>query len=40
MNRFVQLGADIAKLWARYVTSYLSGIRNTLVLALVATLIG
>ena len=40
MNRFVQLGADIAKLWARYGTSYLSGIRNTLVLALVATLIG
>ena len=40
MNRFVQLGTDIAKLWARYGTSYLSGIRNTLVLALVATLIG
>lgn len=40
MDRLVQLGSDIAKLWARYGSSYLSGIRNTLVLALVATLIG
>ena len=40
MNQIVQLGADIAKLWGRYASSYLSGIRNTLVLALVATVIG
>ena len=40
MNQIAQLGADIAKLWGRYASSYLSGVRNTLVLALVATLIG
>ena len=41
MEKFAQLGADIAKLWSKYGTShYLPGIRNTLILALVATLIG
>ena len=40
MNQITQLGSDIAKLWARYGSSYLSGVRNTLVLALVATIIG
>lgn len=40
MNRFVQLGTDIAKLWARYGASYLNGVRNTLALALAATVIG
>ena len=40
MNQVAQLGVDIAKLWGRYGTSYLSGVRNTLVLALVATVIG
>ena len=41
MDKFVQLFADIAKLWAKYgVSHYLPGIRNTLVLALVATAIG
>jgi len=40
MEKFVQLAADIAKLWSKYGASYLSGIQNTLVLALVATLIG
>lgn len=39
-SRFIQLLADIAKLWEKYGGSYLSGIRNTLVLALVATAIG
>ena len=40
MEKFAQLGADIAKLWSKYGTShYLPGIRNTLILALVATLI-
>ena len=40
MNKFAQLGADIARLWLKYGGAYLSGARNTLVLALVGTLIG
>ena len=40
MNKFAQLGADIAKLWTKYGASYLSGIENTLILALVGTVIG
>ena len=40
MNKFAQLGADIAKLWSKYSTAYLNGIENTLILALVGTLIG
>lgn len=40
MERLAQLGGDIAKLWGRYGGSYLSGMKNTLVLALVATVIG
>ena len=35
-----QLFSDIAGLWAKYRTVYLSGIANTLILATVATLIG
>ena len=40
MNKFAQLGADIARLWARYGAAYVSGMRNTLLLALIGTLIG
>ena len=40
MNKFAQLAADIAKLWAKYGAAYLSGIENTLILALVGTVIG
>ena len=40
MDRFAQLGADIAKLWGKYGESYMKGIGNTLVLALVGTLLG
>lgn len=40
MNIFAQLGSDIVKLWARYGSAYISGIENTLVLALIATVIG
>ena len=40
MNRFVQLGADIATLWSRYRISYFRGMGNTLLLALTATVIG
>ncbi|MGO5050835.1 amino acid ABC transporter permease [Dysosmobacter sp. Sow4_B12] len=40
MDKFVQLAADIGKLWTKYGGSYVTGIRNTLALALVATVIG
>ena len=40
MEKLTQLCADIAKLWTKYGGSYLTGMRNTLVLALVATAIG
>ncbi|MGN0978330.1 MAG: amino acid ABC transporter permease [Faecousia sp.] len=40
MDKFVQLFADIAKLWGKYGGSYITGMRNTLILALVGTVIG
>ncbi len=46
MDRFAKLGQDIALLWNNYAgnfftgSGYLGGIRNTLILALVATVIG
>ena len=40
MNKFVQLAADIATLWSKYSSMYITGICNTLILAVVATLIG
>ena len=40
MDRLVSLGSDISKLWVAYFPKYLSGIHNTLVLAIAATLIG
>ena len=40
MNKFAQLAVDITKLWTKYGTAYLSGIENTLILALVGTVIG
>ena len=40
MDKFVELGADIAQLWGIYWPRYLNGILNTLILAVVATLAG
>ncbi len=40
MNKFVQLSADIAKLWDKYAATYLSGMANTLEIAILATAIG
>ena len=40
MEKMIQLASDIGKLWAKYGSSYLAGMRSTLILALVATLIG
>ena len=40
MQRFLDLLQDIARLWQNYWPGYLNGIRSTLILAVVATLIG
>ena len=40
MDRLIQLGTDIVGLWGKYGGSYLNGIKNTLILALVSTVIG
>ncbi len=40
MDILAKLGSDIANLWSTYAGSYLNGIKNTLVLAFAATVIG
>ncbi len=40
MERLLSLGNDMSKLWIAYFPKYLSGIRNTLILAIAATIIG
>ena len=40
MNRLTQLGADMVSLWGYILGKLSDGIKNTLILALVATLIG
>ncbi len=40
MQRLLELGQDMALLWQNYSAGYLSGIKNTLILAVVATIIG
>jgi len=40
MDMFVKLLQDAARLWDKYHVMYLNGIKNTLILALVATFIG
>ena len=40
MNKFTKLVTEIGKLWSKYGNSYLTGIQNTLILALAATAIG
>ena len=40
MNVFVELVQDVGRLWSKYYPMYLNGIKNTLILALVATAIG
>ncbi|MBR2895092.1 MAG: amino acid ABC transporter permease [Oscillospiraceae bacterium] len=40
MEKLFQLGADIAKLWERYASSYLGGMWSTIVLAVLCTLVG
>ncbi|MGM9663155.1 MAG: amino acid ABC transporter permease [Oscillospiraceae bacterium] len=40
MEKLVKLGQDMVLLWDNYVGMYLTGVKNTLILALVATVIG
>ncbi len=40
MNRIAALGKDLQKLWINYGSTYLEGMGNTLLLAVIATLIG
>ncbi len=40
MNLFVKLVQDVGALWSAYYPAYLGGIKNTLILAIIATLIG
>ena len=40
MTVFGQLAHDIVDLWGRYSSSYLNGVKNTIILAVVATVIG
>lgn len=40
MDKVIQLFQDIAKLWDKYGDSYITGMQNTLILAVAATLIG
>ena len=40
MNKLIELVQDVAVLWDKYHVMYLNGVKNTLILALVATAIG
>lgn len=40
MDKLIELGQDVVKLWSNYSSMYLRGIWSTLLLALVATVIG
>ena len=40
MDKLVKLISDIDKLWAHYAGAYFTGIQNTLILAVAATLAG
>jgi putative lysine transport system permease protein len=40
MDKLIELGQDVALLWVNYWPKYLSGIKNTLILAVAATIIG
>ena len=40
MEKMIQLGADIAKLWDKYASNYISGMGSTIVIALLCTLVG
>ena len=40
MDKLVELGQDVALLWEKYWAMYMNGVKNTLILAIAATIIG
>ena len=40
MEKIIQLGSDIARLWERYAAGYLNGMYSTILLAVTCTLVG
>ena len=40
MDVLLELGNDVARLWATYAPTYLNGVKNTLILAVIATFFG
>jgi putative lysine transport system permease protein len=40
MDKLIKLWSDIARLWSAYAPTYLNGVKNTLILAVIATLFG
>ena len=40
MDKLSELIYDVGRLWNAYAPSYLNGVKNTLILAVVATLLG
>ena len=40
MDVMLELGNDVARLWATYAPTYLNGVKNTLILAVIATFFG
>jgi putative lysine transport system permease protein len=40
MEKLIKLASDIARLWNAYAPTYLNGIKNTLILAVIATVLG
>ena len=40
MDVLLELGSDVARLWANYAPTYLNGVKNTLILAVIATFFG
>ena len=40
MDVLLELGNDVARLWANYAPTYLNGVKNTLILAVIATFFG
>ena len=40
MNKLAELGSDIVSLWAGNYTAYLNGMKNTIILAVIATAVG
>ena len=40
MDKFAELFSDISRLWSAYAPNYMNGVKNTLILAVIATFFG